>query len=334
MTLTIRPANVSDLDQLVELLLADAQDRRTTRPGLWKLDSDAHHRTYSAIKTAMEAEKPPFRQQWLIAERQGEPVGVTHSILLPIPPIYAGEFGSPGLIMEGCFVAKRAPAETRHKLLKAAEADLMEAGAVILLASSVENGPWESEYAKHGYEPLTMYFAKTNLTKAKTFANVRLANADDVPAIVASSAIHRRILDDIKKRFWKPHEDADHRFGAWMMRSLTLDDRDMFVSEQDEKVRGYAISQPATALHFPAPHDISDIGVIDDFYHDAFEDPQELGMSGPEASALCAAAEAARERRGDHAVLVVCPAAWQSKIALLERQGYSNAITWHFKIAN
>ena len=41
--------------------------------------------------------------------------------------------------------------------------------------------------------------------------------------------------------------------------------------------------------------------------------------------------EAAREERGDASVLVVCPAAWRLKIALLKRSGYGNAITWSIK---
>jgi len=74
--------------------------------------------------------------------------------------------------------------------------------------------------------------------------------------------------------------------------------------------------------------------VIDDFYHHALEDPQKLGVNDSDAASLFRAAEAARKQRGDHSVLVVCPAAWQSKIMLLEQAGYHKAITWHIKMAN
>ncbi|MHC0055783.1 GNAT family N-acetyltransferase [Actibacterium sp. D379-3] len=332
MTLTIRPAELADLDQVANLLVADAEDRHAADPGLWKLDRAARDKTFSTIKTAMEAENAPFQQQWLVAEAGGRLVGVTHSILLPVPPIYAGEFGPPGLIMEDCFIAPDAPARTRHDLLKAAEADLIGAGAVILLASSVDGGAWEAEYSEQGYDPLTMYFAKIGLTRQTTFAHVRQATVDDVPGIVTASAIHRRVLDELHHLFWKPHDDADTRFEAWMKRSLTLEDRDMFVSDEDGAIRGYAISQPATPLHFPTPHDISGVGVIDDFFHDALEATQTLDTPGPKAEALFAAAEAARSRRGDHSVLVVCPASWRSKINMLEHLGYHNAITWHIKM--
>lgn len=332
MTLTIRPADLADIDQVADLLLADAEERCAADPGLWRLDGNARDKTCSAIKSAMEAQKPPFRQQWLLAQAGGRLVGVAHSILLPVPPIYAGELGPPGLIMEDCFIAPGAPARTRQDLLKAAEADLIGAGALILLASSVKGGAWETEYANQGYAPLTMYFAKTGLTRQTPAAHVRHATEDDVPGIVAASAAHRHILDNLHPLFWKPHDDADARFGAWMKRSLTLEDRDMFVSDEEGGIRGYAISQPATPLHFPTPHDISGVGVIDDFFHEAAEDTRKLGASGPGAASLFFAAEAARARRGDHSVLVVCPAGWQSKIELLEKQGYHNAITWHIKM--
>ncbi len=334
MTITIRPAKLSDLDQITTLLLADAEDRYAADPRLWRLENDVRNKTASTVRAAMEAEKPPFRQQWIVAEAEGKLVGVTHSILLPVPPIYAGEFGPPGLIMEDCYVVPDAPVETRSELFKAAEVDLIEVGAVILLASSVDGGAWENEYASHGYEALTMYFAKTGLAQERAVSTVRQATEEDVPAIVTSSAVHRRILTGLHHLFWKPHDDADNRFGLWMKRSLTLEDRDMFVSEAENKFQGYGISHPATPLHFPPPHDISGVGVIDDFYHSALEDPQKLGPNSSDAASLFEAAEAARKGRGDHSVLVVCPAAWQSKITLLEQAGYHNAITWHIKMTN
>lgn len=331
MPLAIRPAGLADLDDVAELLLADAKRRQAADPDLWKLDQAARDKIHSTIKGALETEAPPFRQQWLLAVDRGRPVGVVHSILLPVPPIYAGDFGPPGLIMEDSYVAHDAPADTGPALLKAAETDLIAAGAVILLGSSVDGGYWEAEYAAQGYAPLTLYFAKSGLTAQTANGHVRTASSDDIPSIVASSAVNRRVLDEIDHLFWKPHQQANERFGSWMQRSLTLEDRDMFVSDEAGRIRGYAVSHPATPLHFPAPHDISGVGVIDDFFHDALEDVLTLGPSAPEAAALFSEAEAARARRGDHSVLVVCPAGWPSKIKLLEQQGYRNAITWHIR---
>jgi len=334
MRITIRPAMLSDLERLSELLLADAKARCALDPGLWKLDSAAQDKILAAVRLAMEADKPAFRQQWLVADTGQDIVGVTHSILLPIPPIYAGEFGPPGLIMEDCFIKAAAPPETRAALLQAAEADLVDAGARILLASSVEGGDWEGEYLRHGFEPLTLYFAKTGLCEARDSTDVRQAIEEDVPNIVTSSAVNRQILKGLHPFFWKPHDDADGRFGSWMKRSLTLSDRDMFVSDSGGRLRGYAISHPATPLHFPSPHDISAVGVIDDYFHEELEQSQGgFDAGSTTAAALLAAAETARKTRGDASVMVVCPAAWRSKIALLEQSGYRKAITWFIKMS-
>lgn len=333
MRTTIRPAMLSDLERVAELLLADAKARCAHDPQLWKLDSAAREKILTTVRLAMAAEKPAFRQQWLVAETDRDIVGVTHSILLPVPPIYAGEFGPPGLIMEDCFIEPNAPPETRAALLRAAESDLVKAGARILLASSVDGGDWESEYRRQGFDPLTLYFAKTGLCEARAFTDVRQAIEEDVPNIVTSSAVNRQILKGLHPFFWKPHDDADGRFGSWMQRSLTLNDRDMFVAESGGMLRGYAISHPATPLHFPSPHDISAVGVIDDYFHEELEQPQGLDAGNTTAAELLASAEAARRTRGDASVMVVCPAAWESKIALLEQSGYRKAITWFIKMS-
>lgn len=49
------------------------------------------------------------------------------------------------------------------------------------------------------------------------------------------------------------------------------------------------------------------------------------------ASSLLRAAEAAFVDRGMSAAVVVCPAAWTSKITVLERAGYKTAIMWMIK---
>lgn len=331
MSVSIRPARVSDLNAMADLLIQDAAQRHAENQTLWNLEISARKKVLSTIKSVMENESPPFRQQWLLAETNGNIVGLAHTILLPVPPIYAGEFGAPGLIMEDCFVLQNVPEGTYKALLNAAEADLVNAGAKILIASSVPGGAWEAEYTSQDYEPLTLYLGKVGLTKDTQFEGVRKAVDGDVPAIVASSADNRQVLYDLNRLFWKPHTEADNRFGSWMTRSLTLTDRDMFVSESEEAFEGYAISQPATPLHFPTPHGIGGIGIIDDYYHTDFEDPNRLKDAGHSAAALLRAAEAAREACGDKAMLVVCPAAWKSKIELLEASGYENAITWFIK---
>lgn len=330
MSPSVRPAAMADLDVLTDLLMRDAEQRQMTDPDLWTLKADARAQISAAIKQAMESDNPPFRQRWLLAEAGGAVVGVIHTILLPVPPIYAGDFGAPGLIMEDSFVSDSAPDDTRAILFAAAEDDLIEAGAKVLVASSIVDGPWASVQTDRNYAPLTLYLARTGLRTQAAAASVRKATEADVPAIVGLSAEHRQILLDLNV-FWKPHPDADARFGSWMARSLTLPDRDMFVAAPEGEVEGYVISQPATALHFPPAHDIAATGFIDDFHHEDLQDPDHTEGTGKGAHDLFAAAEAALAQRQNDAALVVCPAAWLSKAAMLEAAGYETALVWRIK---
>jgi hypothetical protein len=331
MTPTIRPADNRDLEPMADLLLAGARARAASNPGLWALAREPREQILTAIAAEIGSETPAFRQQWLVAEEGGTLVGVTHSMLLPIPPIYAGELGPPGLIMEDSFVSPDASPETRRDLLRAAEADLVGAGARLLLASSIAGGTLEDEYLRQGFNPQTLYFARTRLDSGGDVRGVRAANENDLPNIDVASRANRRLLQTLHPVFWKPHADADARFAGWMKHCLTLADRDMLVSEADG-LRGYAMAQPATRLHFPIPHEIGRTAVIDDFFHEELDRADAPSSPADKALALLKAAEAARGKRGDLSVLVVCPAAWTAKIALLKEAGYRPAITWFIKI--
>lgn len=330
MTTTIRPAGLHDLEPMGDLLLAAAKTREAADPVLWKLDREPRQKILSAVRASMEV----GQERWLVGETGGNIVGVTHAMRVPVPPIYDGKFGSPGLIMEDCFVSAEAPPSTRTALLLAAEADLAQSGARMVIGTSAAGGDWEAEYARQGYDPVTLYFAKTGLSDATALPHVRRAKVDDIADIVTASAVNRQILQRLNPRFWRPHAEANDRFGSWMQHSLTLPDRDMFVSNAHGEFRGYAISQPATRLHFPSPHDISGTGVIDDYFHQTIADPDTRAAHWDEGLALLEVAEAARQQRGNSAVLVVCPAAWRSKIVLLEEAGYRKAITWFVKIVS
>jgi hypothetical protein len=330
MALTVQPAGQSDLTTIVDLLIEDAMQRQAAGQVLWKLAANARDKVTSTLKAAMENENPALREQWFVASADEKIVGISHTILLPVPPIYAGEFGPPGLIMEDSFVSKNAPEDTYSALLQAAETDLREAGAKLLLASAAKDSPWEPEFTAHGYQPLTHYLAKTGLIKNGQVDDVRTATAEDIPEIVRTSAINRNILFDLDA-FWKPHPDADARFGDWMTFSLGLTDRDMFVAKAEGDLEGYLVSQPATPLHCPVSHDISATGMIDDYFHTGFENQHELKDATHGAVNLLRSAEVALQSRECDAVLVVCPAAWKSKIQLLETAGYETAISWLIK---
>ncbi|MFN7243953.1 MAG: hypothetical protein ACK4M5_12000 [Dietzia cercidiphylli] len=59
MTLTIRAAAATDIDQMASLLLTDAEERCAVDAGLWRLDRNARDKIVLATRTAMEAETPP-----------------------------------------------------------------------------------------------------------------------------------------------------------------------------------------------------------------------------------------------------------------------------------
>jgi len=330
MTQTIRPARPVDIPRLIELLMLDAQERQAEDAILWKLADDAPAQIEKALTFALTAEQQPFRQFWQIAEDGGQITGAIHAMTLPVPPIYAGLFGEPGLILPDSVVAPEAPNGTVEGLLAAAEDALHDAGAQIKLASYVAGEVWRTAFEASGYEPLTLYLSRSDLGDQGMPAGVRQATEDDVPGIVARSAENRQVLFDIDP-FWEIHPKADPRFSAWMTRSLALRDRDMMVLGPSDHLEGYIIAQPASRLHFPPAHDISGTGVIDDYYHPELVNPAALDRGSKHSNALLRAAEAAFANRGMGAAFIVCPAGWTSKIKMLETAGYKTAMVWSIK---
>ncbi|WP_193743575.1 hypothetical protein [Tateyamaria sp. ANG-S1] len=330
MTQTIRPVRPDDMPRLVELLMLDARERHAKNAILWKMADDAPAQIEKALTFALTAEQQPFRQFWHVADDGGQITGVIHSMMLPVPPIYAGPFGEPGLILPDSFVATDAPSGTVEGLLAAAEDALHEASARIKLASYVPGEALRTAFEASGYEPLTLYLSCSDLGAQGMPDVVRQATEDDIAGIVERSAENRQVLFDIDP-FWEIHPDADPRFSAWMTRSLTLRDRDMMVLGAPEGLQGYIIAQPASRLHFPPAHDITGTGVIDDYYHPELANPAALDRGSEGSNALLRAAEVAFANRGVGAAFVVCPAGWTSKIELLEAAGYETAMVWSIK---
>jgi len=330
MSHTVRTATIGDIPRLLDLLLLDAEERHAIDPTLWKMAADAPAQIEKALTFALTSEQQPFRQIWQVSEHDGAITGVIHSMLLPVPPIYAGRQGEPGLLLPDSAVAPGAPEGTINALVAAAELALMDAGAKILLSTYVTGEPWQDVFRGRNYEPLTLYLSRTDLGAAGRPSEVRLATGADVPGIVTRAAENKRILFEIDP-FWERHSDADARFTGWMNRSLTLRDRDMIVMGAAENLNGYVIAQPASRLHFPAAHDITGTGVIDDYYHPDLVDPTALANGGEGATTLLRAAEAAFADRGMGAAFVVCPAGWRSKIEMLEAAGYATAMVWSIK---
>jgi hypothetical protein len=173
--------------------------------------------------------------------------------------------------------------------------------------------------------------AKHGFTTGEFPRSVRSASVKDVPGIVKLSAAHRRTLEKLNPRFWPIHPDADSRFDGWMRHSLTLEDRNMLVAAVAGELRGYVIAQPCSSLLLPIAHEIAAVGLIDDFYDKDFADVSVVSNNGASAEDLLAAAEGTFAGRAIHSALVVCPAAWSSKVSLLEGSGYRTAKRWMLK---
>jgi hypothetical protein len=328
---SVRPAAPHDLPGIVALLIQDARARASLDSRLWRLAADAEARIERAVSAALGRLETPARELWLVAEHAGRIVGVTHAMTVPVPPIYDDSAGSPGLFLDDCFTSADAPSGTAEALFVATEAALRTAGASVLIASCPAAGPLRPLYARHGYEPVTLYMGKHGFRPDALPPGVRPAGAEDVPGIVKLSAQHRKTLAEVNSRFWHIHPQADGRFDAWMQRSLTLTDRDMLVAGAPGEVRGYVIAQPCSPLLIPAAHDVAAIGVIDDFYDEGFATVSDVSNSGSNGKELLAAAESAFAQRGVDSALVVCPAAWPSKVSILERSGYRTAKLWMLK---
>lgn len=327
MSPSIRTATPHDLAGIVALLMQDAQARAALDSRLWRLAAD----TKARVERAVSATLGRAGELWFVAEDASRPIGVAHAMIVPVPPIYDDSAGTPGLFLDDCFISADAPPNTADALLAATEATMRKAGAARLVASCPAVGPLRPLYERHGYEPVTVYMGKHGFRAEALPPNVRPAHAEDVPTIVKLSARHRRTLAQLPGRFWHIHRDADTRFDAWMRKSLTFKDRDMFVAGAPGDVRGYVIAQPCSPLLVPAAHDVAAIGVIDDFYAEDFGNVSAVSNDGSSSAGLLTAAESAFARRGVESTLVVCPAAWSSKISLLEGRGYRSAKLWMLK---
>lgn len=325
---SVRRATPEDLPEMVNLLVRDGEQRRLLDPTLWPLDADIRTRIERVVADSFN---PSTRVLWLLAEASERIVGITHSMIVPVPPIYQVAAGPPGLFLDDCFTTEDAPPGTAEALLVATEAALRATGAAALIASCPAAGPWRTLYERHGYEPVTMYMAKHGFSVHALPPSVRPAGPEDVSGIVKLSADHRKTLAELNPRFWPVHPEADSRFHAWMQYSLTLPDRDMIVAGGPGAVHGYIIAQPVSALLVPAAHDIKAIGVIDDFYDQDFANVSAVSNGGATAADLLSAAESAFGRRAFAVVLIVCPAAWTAKVFLLEREGYRTAKLWMLK---
>jgi hypothetical protein len=328
--LAIRAAAADDIGAMVELLLEGAEERRALNPLLWPLASDARDRIEHAIRAGLDPPDRAPRELWRLAEASGRIVGITHSMIVPVPPIYDVK-QAPGLLLDDCVIARGAPRGTAEALVAATEAALRDAGAGAMIASCTAAGVFRSLYERRGYEPVTLYLAKSGFQDRPRAGEVRSARTEDVGAISGLGARHRRTLAQLNPRFWPVHPQGDSRWEGFLKYMMTLKDREVLVAEGADGLHGYVVPQPISPVLIPAGHDIGQVGVIDDYYDLDYADVAKLAAGGRTAAQLLAAAETAFAERRVSAALAVCPAAWTSKGALLEREGYRTAKLWLFK---
>lgn len=330
-SMSVRPAGLGDISQMGELLLWGAQQREASDSLLWPVARDARASIEGAIRTDLERSDQSLHKGWFLAEAAGRLLGITHSMVVPVPPIYDVGERAPGLLHDDCVLADSVPAGTAEALLAATEAALVAAGAGAMIASCPASSPWRPFYERHGYRPVTHYLAKSGFQVRASPAAVRAALSEDAPAITRLGARHRQMLSQLNPLFWRIHPEADRRWEMFLRYMMTLQDREVLVAEATGSLHGYVVAQPASPLFIPTGHDLAHVGVIDDYYDLDFTESRTLQDGGLTAAGLLSSAESVFASRDFAAALVVCPAAWTSKAKLLEQNGYRTAKLWMFR---
>lgn len=321
--MSVRPATALDADAIVALALEDAAARAANDAALWPVAGDAALRVRRVLTDEL---REGGRTQWLVAEGADGIAGAARWGLIPCPPIYHLAGSMAFLLYDEVFAAHTAPA-TFAALIGEAERRGAAAGAAIFLAAcaGVQLGKHHALEAA-GFRAVTHYLVKHGLRPADAPASVRAATAADIPAIVAMGAASQRSLSGANAAMWTPHPDAPARFGSWMQYSLTLADRRIFVASGHAQA-GFVIAQPVSPFHLPLTSAREHVGLIDDFWAEAF-----AGAGGEaEARDLLTAAENEFAARGRSSAMIICPVAWAAKQRFLRGQGYRDGNAWLLK---
>jgi len=85
---SIRRATPTDLPEMADLLIRDAEQRRSLEPSLWRLAADARARIESVVGAGLDSSNASARELWHVAEASGRIVGIAHAMVVPVPPIY------------------------------------------------------------------------------------------------------------------------------------------------------------------------------------------------------------------------------------------------------
>ena len=214
-------------------------------------------------------------------------------------------------------------------LIAAAEREGKAMGAVIFIAACA---PFQcaklGALQSAGYGVVTLYLVKHRLVNQPSPASVRAAVPADVPAIVAMGAQSQQVLFAANPKMWTPHPDAPARFSAWMLFSLNLPDRRIFVSPEPERA-GFVIAQPASPMRLPLTCKREHVGLVDDFWTPEFAATDKFGYST--ARDLLTTAEQEFVQRGRTSAMVICADGCRSKQDFLRHADYRDGNAWLLK---
>lgn len=226
---------------------------------------------------------------------------MVHCANAPPPPIYDLHGGTAGVILDDSHIPART--QLANALLLESEKIMTDCGAVMLVAATPAHWTERHQFfASHGYATTTHYMVKSDLERKPISGSVRLAADNDISEIARLGSLHRALLQKGNPVFWNEHPEADARFAAWMGMSLKLPDRSMLVSQFSSRIDGFIVLQPITPMHVLAPHDVSDMALIDDFWADVL---MHVGLEAADDSAtlnLITGAEAVAVERGYQSV--------------------------------
>lgn len=152
---------------------------------------------------------------------------------------------------------------------------------------------------------------------------IRVAQAEDVPAMVALSERYRARLEHYQPVFWRKAEGAAQAQTRYFLSLLPRTDVVALVHRAVNGLAGFLIAtlQPAPPVYAPGGLTC----VIDDF---CVAEERYWPKAG--AALLQEAMRGARER-GAAQVVVVCPHRDQAKLTLLAAEELSVASEWHVR---
>lgn len=326
----IRKATTDDISAIARLLSADAHRRHQINADIWIVPNDAEDRVLQSLRMIGTQGEGGTIHHWLVAETAGVLEGVVHCANISSPPIYDLHGGTAGIILDDSHIPTRAG--LANALLAEAEKLMADCGAMIFVAATpAEWTERRNLFASQGYALTTHYMINPDLDSRTMFGSTRLASDDDVSEIARLGSAHRAMLQKGNPVFWNAHPEADSRFAAWMGISLRLPDRSVLVSQSSSRIDGFIIIQPLTPIHVAAPHDVSDMALIDDFCADVFGNGRNDPPNDSAASGLIATAKRVAVERGYHRMLAICPECIPAKYEALRAQGFRPANLWMTK---